>query len=150
VGGVIPTSTTTSPGGPITPGPCSVPAWSASATYTTGSKVSYNGRIYTAQWWSQNNIPTAGAPWTDNGACSTSGSTTTTTTTSALPEPTGTCSGISAWATATPYSGGAKVNYRGYIYTAQWWTQGDTPGTGSVWVQGAACISAPQRRRLYN
>lgn len=135
-----PTRTTTIP--TTTPGACSAPSWSASATYNTGDKVSYNGRLYTAQWWSQNNIPTDGAPWSDIGPCSGTGPTPT-----ATPSPGG-CGSVSAWSSSTAYSGGAKVSYAGFIYTAQWWTQGETPGSVSVWVKGAACTGT-LRRRFY-
>ncbi|KAI9232325.1 MAG: hypothetical protein BYD32DRAFT_491316 [Podila humilis] len=157
-GGVVPTSTvtitvtatvppssTSLPPTSTTPGPgCTASAWSAATVYNTNDKVSYNGRQYTAQWWSQNNLPTAGAPWTDNGPCS-SGSG------SATPTPTvnpGTCAGASAWSSATAYSSNAKVTYGGFLYTAQWWTSGDTPGTASVWVKGTSCTGG-LRRRLY-
>ncbi|KAF9400064.1 hypothetical protein BGX21_005043, partial [Mortierella sp. AD011] len=129
--------TTTTTAAPSPTGSCSVAAWSSTTAYNSGAVVSYNGHQYTAQWWSQNNIPTAGAPWTDNGVCS-GGS-----------PSTGSCSGVSAWSSSTAYSGGAKVTYNGYEYTAQWWTQGDTPGSASVWTQGSACSSS-LRRRLYN
>ncbi|KAF9135818.1 hypothetical protein BGW39_011407 [Mortierella sp. 14UC] len=131
-----PTSTTTTPG----TGQCTLPAWSASTAYSAGAKVSYNGRQYTAQWWTQGNVPSSGSPWVDNGACSGTGPTQT-------PTP-GSCAGTSAWSASTAYSGGAKVSYEGFIYTAQWWTQGDAPGSGSVWVKGAACTAA-LRRRLF-
>ncbi|KAF9923518.1 Chitinase 1 [Linnemannia zychae] len=131
------TTTTTTPATPSpTGGACSAPAWSASATYNAGAKVSYNGHQYTAQWWSQNNVPTDGAPWTDNGLCSGTG-----------PSPGG-CSGVAAWSSSTAYAGGSKVTYGGFVYTAQWWSQGETPGTSSVWTKGAAC-AATLRRRLY-
>ncbi|KAG0005864.1 hypothetical protein BGZ79_001057 [Entomortierella chlamydospora] len=135
--GVTTTTTTTTSTSPSPTGSCSVAAWSSTTTYNSGAVVSYNGHQYTAQWWSQGNIPTAGAPWTDNGVCS-GGS-----------PGTGSCSGVSAWSTSTAYSGGAKVTYDGYIYTAQWWTQGDTPGSASVWTKGSACSSS-LRRRLYS
>ncbi|KAF9192365.1 hypothetical protein BGZ50_008628 [Haplosporangium sp. Z 11] len=153
-GGVIPTVTATvsaSPATtipsttvPTTPGTsCSVAAWSATKTYNANDKVSYNGRQYTAQWWSQNNIPSAGAPWADNGPCS-SGPTPT-----AAPTGTpGACSGISAYSSTTAYTGGAKVTFGGFIYTAQWWIQGAEPGSNAAWVKGAAC-SGTLRRRLY-
>ncbi|KAF9351748.1 hypothetical protein BGX26_010275 [Mortierella sp. AD094] len=127
--GVTTTTTTTS----ASPSP-----WSSSTAYSGGAVVSYNGHQYTAQWWSQNNIPTAGAPWTDNGLCSGGGN-----------PGSGSCAGVSAWSSSSSYSGGAKVTYGGFIYTAQWWTQGDTPGSASVWTKGSAC-SATLRRRLYN
>ncbi|KAF9133525.1 Chitinase 1 [Mortierella sp. 14UC] len=142
------TSTITGPTPEPTPGTCAgTPAWSASAVYTSGNKVSYQGRIYTAQWWSQNNIPTAGSPWVDVGPCT--GVTTVTTTPTATPTGTpGGCAGVAAWSAATPYSGGAKVSYGGFVYTAQWWTQGEAPGTNAVWTKGAAC-TATLRRRFY-
>ncbi|KAF9089315.1 hypothetical protein BGX23_006768 [Mortierella sp. AD031] len=127
--------TTTTPGG----SQCTLPAWSASTAYSGGAKVSYNGRQYTASWWSQGNVPSDGAPWVDNGAC-TGGPT-------ATPTPGG-CGGTAAWSAATAYSGGAKVTYGGFIYTSQWWTQGDTPGSNAVWSKGAACAGT-LRRRLY-
>ncbi|KAF9377450.1 hypothetical protein BGX21_003190 [Mortierella sp. AD011] len=141
-----PSSTTTAPATTTTSSgsSCSAAAWSASASYNAGAKVSYNGHLYTAQWWSQNNTPTDGAPWTDNGACS-GGAT-------ASPTPTGTtgnCASVSPYSSSTAYTGGAQVTSGGYIYTAQWWTQGDAPGSASVWVKGAACSSTLRRRNNF-
>ncbi|KAF9206937.1 hypothetical protein BGZ49_001531 [Haplosporangium sp. Z 27] len=136
---VTTTTTTTAPtSSPTSPSSCSAPAWSASTAYNGGAVVSYNGHQYTAQWWSQNNVPTSGAPWTDNGVCSSSGG----------GGGSGSCSGVSAWASSSAYTSGAKVTYGGFVYTAQWWTQGDTPGSASVWTKGSAC-TASLRRRLY-
>jgi chitinase len=56
--------TTTPPGG----GSCPA-AWSASAVYTGGMTVSYNGHKYTAKWWTQGETPGNHDVWTDNGAC---------------------------------------------------------------------------------
>ncbi|KAF9116481.1 hypothetical protein BGX27_002153 [Mortierella sp. AM989] len=141
--GTGPSSTSSVPTTTTTQGStCSAAAWSASATYNANAQVSYNGRLYTAQWWSQNNIPSAGAPWTDNGLCSSS---TATPTATATP---GNCASISPYSSTTGYSGGAKVTSGGFIYTAQWWTQGDVPGTASVWTKGAACSTTLRRRNL--
>ncbi|KAF9427761.1 hypothetical protein BGZ94_004207 [Podila epigama] len=138
---IPPTSTTTTTIPTTTvPVGCTDPAWSASAVYNSGAVVSYNGHKYTAKWWTQNNNPAEGGPWTDNGVCS------------GGPQPTqtpGSCSGVAAYSPSATYTGGAKVTYGGFIYTAQWWTQGETPGSNSVWVKGAACSSALRRRRLY-
>ncbi|KAF9209558.1 hypothetical protein BGZ49_003343 [Haplosporangium sp. Z 27] len=117
---------------------CSASAWSASATYNANAQVSYNGHLYTAQWWSQNNIPTAGAPWTDNGLCSGSSNIVT-----------GSCSSIAPYSSTTAYTSGTQVTYGGSIYSAQWWTQGDVPGTSSAWTKGAACASTRRRRNLH-
>ncbi|WP_081952335.1 carbohydrate-binding protein [Kitasatospora phosalacinea] len=53
-------------------GTCS-PAWSATATYTGGSKVSYNGHNYHAKWWTLNENPASSGQWgvwADDGPCS--------------------------------------------------------------------------------
>jgi chitinase len=57
-------------GGTTTPPAGGCPAaWSASAVYTGGMTVSYNGHKYTAKWWTQNETPGNHDVWTDNGAC---------------------------------------------------------------------------------
>jgi predicted chitinase len=38
-----------------------------------------------------------------------------------------------AWNPATAYTGGAVVSHGGYNWTAQWWTQGETPGSTGEW-----------------
>lgn len=40
---------------PTTPG--GVPAWSAAAVYTAGDRVSYQGHIYQAQWYTSGTTP---------------------------------------------------------------------------------------------
>lgn len=52
------------------------PAWSATAVYTGGNKVSRFNVNYTANWWTQgqdpatnNGGPGTGQPWTSNGPC---------------------------------------------------------------------------------
>ncbi|KAJ6600774.1 glycosyl hydrolases family 18-domain-containing protein [Mycena sp. CBHHK59/15] len=71
------------------------------------------------------------------------GGITTTTTTSATSTPTGgsgACSGVAAWVSTTIYTGGLQATYAGHLWTAQWWTQGDTPGgSAGVWVDKGAC-----------
>ncbi|KAF9970157.1 Chitinase 1 [Actinomortierella ambigua] len=137
-----PSSTTTAPPTSTqTGGACSAPAWNAGTAYSGGAVVSYNGRKYTAKWWTQGDVPSSsGSPWTDNGPCS--GSNT------GNPGTPGGCNGVTAWNSATAYTTGSKVTYGGYEYTAQWWTQGETPGTNSVWTRGASC-SGTAKRRLY-
>ncbi|MDH6114058.1 chitinase [Kitasatospora sp. MAP12-44] len=63
-----PTTPPTSPGG----GTCTAAPWSATTTYTAGSKVSYSGHNYHAKWWTLNEIPTASGQWGvwgDDGPC---------------------------------------------------------------------------------
>ncbi|RDB15802.1 Chitinase 1 [Hypsizygus marmoreus] len=62
-----PTPTSTPPGG----GGCSgVGAWVSTSIYTNGNKVTYNGRLWTAKWWTQGDVPGGAADvWTNGGAC---------------------------------------------------------------------------------
>ncbi|MFD4011173.1 glycoside hydrolase family 19 protein [Streptomyces albidoflavus] len=48
-------------------------AWNASAVYTGGQSASYNGRNYTAKWWTQNERPGSSDVWADQGACGSGG-----------------------------------------------------------------------------
>ncbi|KAJ7267504.1 glycoside hydrolase superfamily [Mycena rebaudengoi] len=53
---------------------------------------------------------------------------------------TGTCAGVSAWLATSIYVGGQQSTFGGHLWTASWWTQGDTPGgTVGVWVDKGAC-----------
>jgi chitinase len=63
----IPTTTTT----PV--GPCvGVAAWNSATVYANaGTKVTYGGYLYTNQWWTQNETPSASAwgVWKQGAAC---------------------------------------------------------------------------------
>ncbi|KAJ3287389.1 hypothetical protein HK104_008639 [Borealophlyctis nickersoniae] len=74
------------PGGPVGAAPCSASSYDAKKVYNGGDQVTYNGRTWTAKWWTQGIAPAAdgASAWTDNGACS-AGSKPTATTTSAAP-----------------------------------------------------------------
>jgi len=56
---------------PPPPGDCADPAWSASAIYVGGDRVSHNGRTWRAKWWTQGEQPgvTTSGVWEDLGAC---------------------------------------------------------------------------------
>ncbi|TXL85530.1 glycoside hydrolase family 19 protein [Streptomyces sp. IB2014 016-6] len=43
--------------------------WNASTVYWGGDTASYNGRNWTAKWWTQNERPGTVDVWADNGAC---------------------------------------------------------------------------------
>jgi chitinase len=43
--------------------PCSSPAWSSSAIYVNGNRVTYQSAAYEAKWWTQNEIPTQSGEW---------------------------------------------------------------------------------------
>lgn len=50
-------------------------SWASSETYTAGNQVSYQGYIYTANWWTQSKpssnygVSGSGKPWARNSAC---------------------------------------------------------------------------------
>lgn len=58
---------------------------------------------------------------------------------STTPPPTGNCGGVAAWSSSTVYVGGNLATHNGRKWRAQWWTQGETPGVASVWVDQGAC-----------
>lgn len=61
------TKTTTTPG---TGGCAGVAPWVSTAIYVGGNRVTYNGRVWTAKWWTQGDIPGGSADvWRDDGAC---------------------------------------------------------------------------------
>jgi chitinase len=49
------------------------------------------------------------------------------------------------WNSTTAYTGGKQVSANGHMWTAKWWTQGDTPGNNSqgVWTDNGPCSGAP-------
>ncbi|MDQ1658749.1 MAG: hypothetical protein QOD41_3832, partial [Cryptosporangiaceae bacterium] len=54
------------------PGPgCTAPQWDRTKVYVNGDAVSWNGRKYTAKWWTQGEQPPSSAwgVWQDNGPC---------------------------------------------------------------------------------
>ncbi|KAI0762673.1 class III chitinase [Fomes fomentarius] len=67
-------TTTNAPGSTPTGGSCSgVAAWVASTAYNGGAQVTFNGHLWTAKWWTQNETPSSSSDvWTDNGSCSAS------------------------------------------------------------------------------
>ncbi|KAK9764544.1 Chitinase 2 [Basidiobolus ranarum] len=67
------TSTTSVPTTTQTPGGscANVAAWSSSVAYNGGQKISYNGHLWQAKWWTQNDTPGNNGQnvWTDLGSC---------------------------------------------------------------------------------
>ncbi|EKM53324.1 glycoside hydrolase family 18 protein [Phanerochaete carnosa HHB-10118-sp] len=52
----------------------------------------------------------------------------------------GQCAGVAAWSSSTAYNGGQAAVYGSHLWTAKWWTQGDTPGgSAGVWTDDGAC-----------
>jgi predicted carbohydrate-binding protein with CBM5 and CBM33 domain len=120
------------PGGPTTnpstpaPGTCTAPEWAKTNQYPGNSLVSHNGHTWKAQWWTQGDEPGTANVWIDQGTC---------TPVSRTP---GSCA-APVWDPTSIYTGGSNVSYQAHTWRAQWWTQGDTPGTAAVWVDLGAC-----------
>ncbi len=109
----------TEPTDPTEPGECIVLPWSPSTVYVGGNTVSYNGSVYKAKWWTQGDRPGENQVWEHDGDCGGSS-------TDPGEEP-GDC--FAAWSALAVYTGGAQVTHQGVNYRAQWWTQGNVPGT---------------------
>ncbi|WP_150460373.1 carbohydrate-binding protein [Nesterenkonia ebinurensis] len=89
------------------------PAWDASTVYTGGQIVEYDGRVFEALWWTQNQQPGASpySAWSEIGA------------------PTVCASGTyPAWAASTEFTGGETVVFNGTVYTAKWYSRNQEPG----------------------
>ena len=115
--------------------------WDASAVYVGGEYVTYNGVTYKAKWWTQGDEPGTQewGPWEavdGSGAGTTDGSTDSGNTSNGSSD-NGTADGSGStpsgdegtWDSSKIYTGGEIVVYQGVKYKAQWWTQGDVPGT---------------------
>ncbi|KAF8517586.1 glycosyl hydrolases family 18-domain-containing protein [Hysterangium stoloniferum] len=111
----------------------------------------YNCYSYPDSKWTNiaNNMGSAsGNP---SSTTSTSATTTSTSTTSTVPNPTptgGSCGTAGNWNPTAVYTGGQTAVYGGHLWTAKWWTQGDTPGGSTdVWVDDGACKTTQRRSK---
>ncbi|MBE9610619.1 glycoside hydrolase family 19 protein [Chitinilyticum piscinae] len=102
----------------VQPTPTSAPTasnWDKAATYTGGQRVSYNGQLYEAKWWTQGDVPGASewGPWKLLGALPTP--TPTVTPTPPTPTPTGPVlpPPIPSWTTiSAPADGGLVFSWQ--------------------------------------
>ena len=89
--------------------------WTATGVFTAGDVVVYQGRTFTALWYTRGTAPGGvGGPWSEIVAPTTPG-------------------GLPAWSPATVYTGGEKVSYSGHVYQARWYTVGTAPSQTSLW-----------------
>lgn len=69
-----PTTTSVASTTTVGTGACAeISPWQSDVAYVGGDQVTYNGDLWTAQWWTYNDLP--GGPagvWVDEGACATS------------------------------------------------------------------------------
>jgi len=102
-----------------------LPAWASGTVYTGGEYVSYGGKVYLAQWWTQGQAPDASpwGSWMEIGAPVTCGSTS-----------------YLSWTASWVYTGGETVAHAGKAWKAQWWTRNQLPGTPyGPWQQIGTC-----------
>jgi len=107
-------------------------AWQSTKVYNVPDEVSHNGTQYRAKWWTQGDEPGTQeyGPWEVLGEDEVNVDTNTTEE-NTTPEPTDTNQTTlnDTWSPETVYTGGEIVVYMNTKYEAQWWTQGDIPGT---------------------
>lgn len=101
--------------GAVTTAPA-VPAWDPNAVYGAGDDVSHSGAVYTAQWWTRNEMPgsTVTGSWMQQGA---------------LVPAAG--EGVRAWTPSFVYVGGEVVERGGHTFRAKWWTRNQEPGSAN-------------------
>lgn len=89
------------------------PAYDAGAVYTGGQYVTYQGKVYYAQWWASGQTPGTSpyGAWAEVGA--------------EVVTPRGT---FLTWTNSWTYTGGETVVYNGQLWKAKWWTRNQAPG----------------------
>jgi len=84
------------------------PAWDATTVYTAGDQVTYDGSLWTASWWTQNQKPgDPNGPWQE-----------------IVTAPDGTA----VWTPTRIFHAGDVAVYHGTSYQAMWYTRNQTPG----------------------
>ncbi|KAJ7042588.1 class III chitinase [Mycena alexandri] len=125
---------------------CTAAAYSTTGTYPGGSQVTFQGYIYQAKWFASS-VPALNpnGDWSAISACSGAAVPPVSSTSTGPPSsPTGGgCANIVAWTSTAIFVGGNQAVYNTHLWTAQWWTQGDTPGgSAGVWVDDGPCAAA--------
>ncbi len=124
------------------------PQWSSSAVYVGGQSASYQGSIYRAKWWTQNDIPSDntgdGKPWefiedcdgddgNDDGDDNDDGDNDDGDNDDGDDDNNDNCD-VAAWQPyPTIYNTGDRVSYNGTIYEAQTGPLWVVPGSGEHW-----------------
>ncbi|WP_148239468.1 heparinase II/III family protein [Ruania zhangjianzhongii] len=85
-----------------------IPAWDAAGTYTEGDRVTYEGAVWSAAWWTRDQAPgDPYGPWQEVSS---------------------TEDGIAVWTASRIFTEGDVVVHESERYQAQWWTRNDPPG----------------------
>ncbi|WP_402461518.1 alpha-L-arabinofuranosidase C-terminal domain-containing protein [Isoptericola aurantiacus] len=88
-----------------------LPVWDASTVYTAGDRVTFEGSVFEATWWTRGDEPGA-SPY------------------SSWQEIAETAEGVAVWTPSRIFTAGDVVVHDGVTYTAKWWTRNQEPGTG--------------------
>ncbi|MER5755267.1 carbohydrate-binding protein [Streptomyces sp. NPDC002088] len=84
-------------------------AWNSSTVYDTGDTVSYQGKLYQASWWTQNQKPgDPTGPWQEITPAE---------------------DGTPMWTASRIFQAGDVAIYQGTMYKAKWYTRNQVPGT---------------------
>ncbi|MGV8978317.1 MAG: Ig-like domain-containing protein [Cellulomonas sp.] len=103
-----------------------VPAWAAQAVYDTGARVLHDGRLFEAQWWTQNQTP-GSSPWLAWAEVGTTVRCTADVT-------------ARQWTDSWVFTGGETVVHDGALWTARWWTRNQEPGQkNGPWATAGSC-----------
>lgn len=101
------------------------PIWRANRSYDQESKVVWQGRVYQAKWWSENDPPGASVdnvwdtPWRYLGPVVESDF--------EPVEHAGTGDEWELWRSETIYLAGDEIEFGGEVFRCLWWTQGALP-----------------------
>ncbi|GAA1713834.1 hypothetical protein GCM10009809_07570 [Isoptericola hypogeus] len=85
-------------------------AWDTQATYTAGDRVSHDGAVWEATWWTRNQTPGASVwgPWQEIAEAA---------------------DGTVVWTPSRIFvAGDVVITHDGRTYTARWWTRNQEPG----------------------
>lgn len=86
-------------------------SWDKNKVYVKGDQVTYDGKTYTAKWWTRGNRPDQGEVWK-------------------IAE-----GEVTGWNPYKAYTAGDQVSYNGITYIAKWWSRGDRPDLSQAWRQ---------------
>ncbi|PFG41940.1 endo-1,4-beta-galactanase [Isoptericola jiangsuensis] len=89
--------------------PVTHPAYDAATVYTAGDRVSLDGRVFEALWWTRGATPGT-SPW------------------GAWAEIAGTADGTAVWTDSRVFVAGDVVVHDGVTFVARWWTRNQEPG----------------------
>ncbi|MFI6761051.1 carbohydrate-binding protein [Micromonospora sp. NPDC050417] len=83
-------------------------AWNSSKVYNNGDKVTYQGKVYLASWYAQNQKPgDPNGPWQELGM---------------------TEDGVPTWTASRVFNSGDVATHNGKKFRARWYTRNQTPG----------------------